>query len=129
MREAEEEMKEIVAGWQTTPRGQFHCFAGSTDFLEQILNLGFYVSFCGNVTFKKADSLRELVKKTTPERLLLETDSPYLAPEPIRGSINEPANVKIITEYIAQLRGDSFSKIAEKTSNNAVNVYFSKISN
>ena len=86
--------------------------------------MGFYVSFCGNVTYKGAENLRNLVKKVPLERLLLETDSPYLSPEPLRGTVNEPANVKIIAEFIANLRGESFEKVAQQTQQNTNYVYF-----
>jgi len=129
MREAEEEMREIMRRWKIVPKGQFHCFAGSGEFLDEALKMGFFISFCGNITFKKAENLRERAQKTPLERLLLETDSPYLAPEPIRGSVNEPANVKIIAEYIAQLLSVDFMEVAGITSENANHVYFAEILN
>jgi len=125
MREAETEMKEMLGSLNKIPKGQFHCFAGSEAFLKMILDMGFYVSFCGNITFKGAENLRELAKEVPLERLLLETDSPYLSPEPLRGRVNEPANVKIIAEFIANLRGESLEKLAEQTQKNTDNVYFS----
>jgi len=120
MRNAEEEMREVLSGLKKYPSGQFHCFAGSESFLELILEKGFYVSFCGNITFKGAENLRELCKKVPLSRLLLETDTPYLSPEPLRGTVNEPANVKITAEFLAELRGESFEKIADTTSRNAI---------
>ena len=125
MRDAEEEMRAVLFDLKRMPRGQFHCFAGSEEFLKEILRLGFYVSFCGNITYKSAGNLRELCKGVPLERLLLETDSPYLSPEPLRGSVNEPANVKIIAKFMAELRGESFEKLANQTSLNAKHVYFS----
>jgi len=120
MREAEEEMKEVLTDLKKMPNGQFHCFAGSEEFLKMVLDNGFYVSFCGNVTYRNADNLRSLVTKVPLSRLLLETDTPYLSPEPLRGRINEPANVKIIAEFIAKLRGESFETVAAQTSRNAI---------
>jgi len=104
-------------------RGQFHCFAGSKEFLEMILANGFYISFCGNITYKSARNLRELLKKVPLERLLLETDSPYLPPEPLRGTVNTPANVKIIAEFVASELNLSTRKLAEITSQNTKCLY------
>src|SRR3989344_6120972 len=103
MRDAEEEMRGILKTSSSLPAGQFHCWSGSDELLGLVLEKGFYVSFCGNITYKSADLLREQVKRVPFDRLLLETDSPYLAPgeRPAdssavgaggRGSLNEPAN-------------------------------------
>lgn len=128
MRGSEEEMKEeletLIRAHHAAPlRGQFHCFAGSPEFLEMILSLGFYVSFGGNITYKSAGNLRELLKKVPLNRLLLETDSPYLPPEPLRGTVNTPANVKIIAEFVASELAMSFSELAEITSQNTKCLY------
>lgn len=124
MREAETETTEILSQIERLPKGQFHCFAGSDTFLKLILDKGFYVSFCGNITYKSAGTLREQVKKVPLDRLLLETDSPYLAPEGQRGSLNEPANVKIIGEYIAKLLDVSPETLIKKTTKNAKCLFF-----
>jgi len=108
---------------RTTLRGQFHCFAGSPEFLETVLAKGFYVSFCGNITYKTAGNLRELLKRVPLDRLLLETDSPYLAPEPLRGTVNTPANVKIIAEFIARELGTTIEKLANSTTENTKCLY------
>ena len=108
---------------RTTLRGQFHCFAGSEEFLEMILERGFYVSFCGNITYKTAGNLRELLRRVPLDRLLLETDSPYLAPEPLRGTVNIPANVKIIAEFVATELNLDLPKLAEITSQNTKCLY------
>lgn len=123
MREAEEEMLAILEKMETLPPGQFHCFAGSEHFLTYVIKRGFYVSFAGNITYKSASNLRELVKKVPLTRLLLETDSPYLAPEPVRGSVNNPANVKIIAAFIANHLGLEPEKLAEITTNNTKCLY------
>lgn len=106
-------------------RGVFHCFSGDENYLNTILRLlpEFYVSFAGNLTFKNAGALRELAKLVPLERLLVETDSPFLTPEPSRGARNEPQNVKIVAEKIAEIKGVGFEVIAQATSNNAIRLF------
>ncbi|MEK7525317.1 MAG: TatD family hydrolase [Patescibacteria group bacterium] len=124
MRDAEEEMRGVLKTSSSLPAGQFHCWSGSDELLRLVLEKGFYVSFCGNITYKSADLLREQVKRVPFDRLLLETDSPYLAPEERRGSLNEPANVKIIAEYIADLLGILPETLINQTTKNAQCLYF-----
>ena len=123
MRDAEEEMRGILKTSSSLPAGQFHCWSGSDELLGLVLEKGFYVSFCGNITYKSADLLREQAKKVPLDRLLLETDSPYLAPGERRGSLNEPANVKIIAEYIADLLGVSSETLINQTTANTQCLY------
>jgi TatD DNase family protein len=123
MREAEDEMLKVLEELSEVPTGQFHCFDGSEPFLKYVLEKGFYVSFAGNITFKSAGNLRELIKLVSLNKLLLETDSPYLAPEPLRGTVNEPANVKIIAEFIAGELGITPDLLAETTTKNAKCLY------
>lgn len=123
MREAEEEMTEELLRRESLPSGQFHCFAGSQEFLRLILEKGFYISFAGNVTYKSAESLRSLLKMVPLERLLLETDSPYLSPEPRRGTVNTPANVKITAELIASILEKELNLLTEITTKNAKCLY------
>lgn len=123
MREAEIEMVSEMKAMYKLPIGQFHCFAGSLDFLKMILEKGFYVSFAGNITYKSADELRNMIHEVPLNRLLLETDSPYLPPEPLRGTINEPANVKIIAEFIASELNLEPLKLAEITCQNTKCLY------
>ncbi len=103
--------------------GVCHCFSGDENFLKAILKLGFYVGFDGNLTFKNAKSLQEIAKITPLERILLETDSPYLSPEPYRGLRNTPANVKIIAEFLARLTKVPFDEVCQTTSENAQKVF------
>ncbi len=124
MRDAEEEMKEILQKTKKLPAGQFHCWSGSEEMLRLVLEKGFYVSFCGNITYKSAGSLRGLIKKVPSDRLLLETDSPYLSPEPARSSLNEPMNVIILAEYIANLLGLPTETLINQTTKNAECLYF-----
>ncbi len=98
--------------------GVMHCFTENWEVAEQAMELGFYISFSGIVTFKKAQSIKEVAQKMPLARMLIETDSPYLAPVPFRGKQNEPAFVKHVAEEIARIRGDSIENIATATSNN-----------
>lgn len=104
-------------------RGVFHCFSGNPNYLKYVLNLGFYVSFAGNVTFKKAEELQDLAKLVPLDRLLVETDSPFLSPDPLRGKQNTPANVKIVAQYLANLKGVPFEELEKVTSNNAATLF------
>lgn len=100
-------------------RGVVHCFSGDDTFLEKLLAMGFYVSFAGNITYEKAVRLRELAKKVPAEQLLLETDGPYLSPEPERGKRNEPANVRRLLDLYAGIYSLSREDIARITTHNA----------
>jgi TatD DNase family protein len=86
-------------------RGVFHCFTGDREMARAALDLGFYLSFAGIVTFPKAAELREVARMAPADRLLVETDSPYLAPVPFRGTRNEPAFVARVVETLAEVRG------------------------
>lgn len=104
-------------------KGVFHCYSGSLETLEQVLDLGFYISLGGVVTFKNAKTPKEVAKKVPIERLLLETDCPYLAPEPYRGTVNTPLNVRFVAEEIARLRNMDFESVASITSKNAKDLF------
>jgi len=101
----------------------FHCFSGDQEFLEEVLEMGFYVGFDGNLTFKNAKNLQAVAKIAPLDKILLETDSPFLSPEPLRGLRNEPGNVKIIAEFLAQLKGISFEQICQITTQNAKKLF------
>ncbi|MCE1250558.1 MAG: TatD family hydrolase [Comamonadaceae bacterium] len=98
--------------------GVFHCFTESLAVAREALDLGYYISLSGIVTFKSAQELREVAAFVPLERLLIETDSPYLAPVPYRGKTNTPAYVPYVAQQIAQLRGLSVQAVAEATSRN-----------
>ncbi|SDI00140.1 TatD DNase family protein [Vibrio xiamenensis] len=98
--------------------GVIHCFTEDLAFAEAAMELGFYISISGIVTFKQATELKEVVKALPLERLLIETDSPYLAPVPHRGKQNQPAYVVEVAAYIAQLKGLGMKEVAEKTTQN-----------
>ncbi len=99
--------------------GVIHSFLGSFEQAQTFLQMGFYLSFNGIVTFKNAKEVQEVAKKVPLERVLLETDSPYLTPEPYRGKRNEPAYVEYVARKIAELKGVSVEEVAEITTNNA----------
>lgn len=98
--------------------GVMHCFTESWEVAEQAIAMGFYISFSGIVTFKTAQALKDVAKRVPLERMLVETDSPYLAPVPHRGKTNQPAYVKHVAEEIAHLRGITLEEVAEATTSN-----------
>lgn len=103
--------------------GVMHCFTENWEMAKQALDLGFYISFSGIVTFRNAEALREVVKQVPMERLLVETDSPYLAPVPYRGKANQPAYVKEVAEFIADLKGIRYGEFEQQTSENFFNLF------
>lgn len=98
--------------------GVMHCFTENWEIARQALDLGFYLSFSGIVTFKNATTVKEVAQKAPLDRVLVETDSPYLAPAPYRGKINEPSYVYHVAEEIARLRGLTVEAVADATTNN-----------
>ncbi len=98
--------------------GVMHCFTESWEVAREALDLGFHISFSGIVTFKNAESLRDVAKRVPLDRMLVETDSPYLAPVPFRGKTNEPGLVRYVAEEIARLRGLALEQIGSITSDN-----------
>jgi TatD DNase family protein len=103
--------------------GVLHCFTEDWETAQAGLELGFYVSFSGIVTFRNAEPLRAVAVKVPMDRLLIETDSPYLAPVPFRGRTNEPAYVRHVAERIAELRGLPLTSVAERTTENYFNLF------
>jgi TatD DNase family protein len=124
-READEETAEILQRelGDSGTRGVMHCFGGGPALAEAALALGFYVSFAGNVTFKKAEALREVAAVVPLERLLVETDCPFLAPVPHRGRRNEPAYVVETARFLAELRGVRPEELGRATSGNFVRLF------
>jgi len=98
--------------------GVMHCFTESLEVALAAIDMDFYISFSGIVTFKKALELKEVASRIPLERMLIETDSPYLAPVPFRGKLNQPSYVKHVAEEIAKLRGISVEEVGEATSAN-----------
>jgi TatD DNase family protein len=105
--------------------GVFHCFTEDTETARQALDLGFYISISGIVTFKNAVMLKEVAKTVPLDRLLIETDSPYLAPVPHRGKTNEPAFVRHVAEEVAKLRDLSLEQVAQATTDNFFRLFSS----
>lgn len=98
--------------------GVLHCFTEDWDMAKAALDLGFYISLSGIVTFRNADALREVARKVPADRLLVETDSPYLAPIPYRGKANLPQYVREVAEFLAMVRGERFEDLAAQTTAN-----------
>ena len=120
VREAHAEAAAILAdGHAGEIGGVIHCFTGDASDARRYLDLGFHVSVAGIVTFKNADALRDAVRNVPADRLLVETDAPYLAPVPHRGKRNEPAWVRAVAEVVAGVRGESFETVAAATAGNA----------
>ncbi len=103
-------------------KGIIHCFTGSPKFCRSLLDLGFYVSISGIVTFRAADNVRESALVVPDDRILIETDSPFLAPVPLRGNPNEPAFVVHTAKFLADLRKTSFESFAALTTSNAISI-------
>ena len=103
--------------------GVMHCFTESLEVAQAALAMGFYISFSGIVTFKSAKDLQAVARAVPLERMLIETDSPYLAPVPYRGRMNEPGYVRHVAEYIATLKDIPLSQVAEQTTENFFNLF------
>jgi TatD DNase family protein len=123
-REAEDDTFRILDEEQARDvGGVFHCFTGDREMAKRCLDLGFYISLAGIVTFPRAHEVKEVAKMVPLDRLLIETDSPYLAPVPHRGKRNEPAHVARVAEVIAELRGSTPEEIASATQGNHVRLF------
>lgn len=104
-------------------RGVMHCFAEDWDVAKKALDLGFYISFSGIVTFKSASNVQEVARKAPADRILVETDAPYLAPVPLRGKMNEPAYVRHTAQFVADLRGVPLEELAQTTTQNFFDLF------
>ncbi|MBU1178412.1 TatD family hydrolase [Patescibacteria group bacterium] len=125
-RDAYEEMIEILksdGAVKGKARGVVHCFLGNKEIARQLVDLGYYLSFTGIITFKNATDTLPIVAETPLERIMVETDCPYLAPEPNRGKRNEPAYVRQVAEQVASTKEVGMDKIEEATTNNAINLF------
>jgi TatD DNase family protein len=116
-RDAKEDTIELMQQ-EKAGQGVMHCFSEDWDTAKAAIDLGFYISFSGIITFKSAESLREVAKKVPADRLLVETDSPYLTPVPYRGRPNSPAYTYYVAEKLAEIRGTSINDIADTTTAN-----------
>jgi TatD DNase family protein len=122
VRDAHEDCHQILTETSAS-RGVIHCFTGDTDAARRYLDLGFLISISGVVTYKKTEALQEAVRFTPVDRLLIETDSPYLAPVPYRGRKNEPAYVVETAKKVAELKGIPLNQLARRTSENAAALF------
>ena len=120
---AEDTMKMLKEQGADECRGVMHCFAEDWETAEKALDLGFYISFSGIVTFKSATNVQEVAKKAPIDRILVETDSPYLAPVPHRGKTNEPALVHHTAQFVADLRGITLDNLAKSTTDNFFDLF------
>lgn len=125
-RDAAEPMLQLLrqrAARGACPRGVMHCWGGNTQEMEAFLELGFYISFSGVVTFPKAEATHACARAVPPDRYLVETDCPFLAPVPRRGKRNEPAYVAAVAERVAELRGEALDQVALTSSRNAAALF------
>jgi TatD DNase family protein len=121
-RDAHDDVAQVISEVSGV-RGIMHCFSGDAGFARQMIEKNFYISFAGNLTFKKAENLHQAAKETPLKWILTETDSPFLSPMPFRGKPNEPARVKYVIEKIAELKNLSYKEVAEATTYNARKVF------
>ena len=125
-RSAEDDTISIIKKYYKKTKFLIHCFTGQLNFAKDLLNLNCLISFSGIITFKKSNDLRDVVKYVPLERMLIETDSPYLSPDPFRGKSNEPANVKIVAENVALIKEVSFEEVCNLTTKNFKNFFFNE---
>ncbi len=123
-REAHRETLEILKSERAGDRGGIiHCFSGDYEMARACMEMGFLISIPGSITFKNAEGLREILRRIPIASLLVETDAPFLTPEPFRGKRNEPSYVRYTAQRLAEVKKISFEKVAEATTENALRVY------
>lgn len=122
-REAVSDTLEILKQHPVQQKGVFHCCPLNRELVKEALKLGFYISFAGPVTFKNSKNAQEIAEMVPNDRMLIETDSPYLAPEPVRGTRNDSRNVRYIAEKIANIKSLSTEEIAEITYQNTLKIF------
>jgi TatD DNase family protein len=130
MRSAEDDTLKIIRRKIKEKKfnGVIHCFTGTKKFADEIIDLGFYISASGIITFKKSIDLRDIFANIPNDKVLVETDSPYLSPEPLRGKINQPSHIIHTIKKLAEIRNTDCDKLIELTKNNFLNL-FQKIDN
>lgn len=127
-REAVMDTLQILKENKVTKTGVFHCCPQNRELIKEGLKLGFYISFAGPITFKNSKNAEEMINLVPNDRILIETDSPYLAPEPVRGTRNTPANVKYIAQKIADVKDLTLEEVEKITFENTKNIlYISKL--
>lgn len=122
MRDASEATYNVLSDYKDL-KGIMHCYSGSPEMAIQFLKLGLHISLGGPVTFKNGRVPKEVAKMVPIEKLLIETDAPYLSPHPFRGKTNEPSRVKLVAEEIARLREETYEEIANRTTINAYKLF------
>jgi len=123
IREASADCLDILRAHKNGLKGEMHCFSGSYETAKLCVDMGLYIAFGGAVTFKKAPKQQEAAAKLPLDRLLIETDCPYMTPEPFRGRRNDPSKVALVAEKIAQLKGISPEEVAEATLKNGKDLF------
>jgi len=118
-REAVQDTLEIIKNHKVIKKGVFHCCPLNRELVKEALKLDFYISFAGPITFKNAKNAEEIVKMVPMDKILIETDSPYLAPEPKRGTRNDSRNVTLIAQKIAEFKNITLEEVANATYYNA----------
>lgn len=122
-REAVMDTIEILKKYKVENKGVFHCCPLNRELVKEALKLGFYISFAGPITFKNSKNANEIINLVPNDRMLIETDSPYLSPEPLRGKRNDPRNVKYIAQKIADVKQITLEEVADFTYNNACTIF------
>ena len=122
-RDASVDTIDIIKNYKVNKAGIFHCCQLNQELVRQALELGYYISFAGPVTFKNSKNAPEIIKLVPIDRILIETDSPYLSPEPHRGKRNDCRNVKYVAQKIADIKGCTLDEIAYKTYENAMKIF------
>ncbi len=122
-REAVMDTIEILKKNSVDKKGVFHCCPFNRELVKEALKLGYYISFAGPVTFKNAKNANEIIEMVPNEKILIETDSPYLAPEPVRGTRNDPRNVTYIAQKIADVKNKTIEEMAKITYLNALRIF------
>lgn len=125
-RDASQDTISILEQNKVKQKGIFHCCQLNQELVKGALRLGFYVSFAGTITYKNSKNAEEIIKMAPMDKILIETDSPYLAPEPLRGTRNNSINVKLIAQKIAQTKSISLEEVAKATYKNTKNVFHIK---
>lgn len=123
-REAIMDTLEILKQKEVTKRGLFHCCPLNRELVKEALKLGFYISFAGPVTFKNSKNANEIIEMVPNDKILIETDSPYLSPEPLRGRRNDPRNVRFVAQKVADVKGITLGEVAQITYQNAEKLFF-----
>ena len=122
-RDATGDMMNILRRYNGKLRGVMHCYSGSVETALELIKMGFYLGVGGIITFKNAKNIVEVIKKIDLKYILLETDSPYLTPEPYRGNSNEPAYIPLIARKIAEIKGISLDSVMSATSGNVKMIF------